>query len=249
MKSAKDWQQWARTPETESRYHEERLKGKLSTMESTKQLSNLISDIHKPGMKVLDVGCNVGHYLMGLRKKFPDLDYVGADAYKYYIDIANEHFANDLHAKFVVKSILKPIFPENPFDIVYCCNVIQHLPDFRKPISNLLASTKKVCFIRMMIGDHTTIVKFPVADDYDKEGNPEKFWYMNTWKKEDVTKFIKKLGWKVSYIDDKYKPSKIQYEFDKVKTDKVDKGTRILDGRQVINNIILNWIWLKITKK
>lgn len=248
MKSVKAWQQWARTPETESRYNVERLKGNLSVMESTKQLVGLVSDIYKPGMKVLDVGCNVGHYLIGLRKKFPKLDYVGADAYKYYIDIAKEHFANDLHAKFVVKSVLKPLFPNNPFDIVYCCNVLLHLPDFREPVTNLLSSTKKVCIIRTLIGDNSTIVKSPLTDDYDKEGNPINFWYLNTWKKEYFTEFVKKLGWKISYIDDKFSPSNIQHEFDKVKTDKFDKGTRILNGRQVIDNIICNWTWIKITK-
>ena len=50
--------------------------------ESTKQLVQLVSQIYKPGMSVLDVGCNVGHYLLGLRKKFPTLDYTGVDAYE-----------------------------------------------------------------------------------------------------------------------------------------------------------------------
>ena len=65
----KEWQLWENNPQLESRYNLERIKGNLSEMESTKQLVELISDVYESGMNVLDVGCNVGHYLVGIRKK------------------------------------------------------------------------------------------------------------------------------------------------------------------------------------
>ena len=101
--------------ELQSKFNIERLKGNLSDMESTKQLSSLISDCYEPDMKILDVGCNVGHYLVGLRKKFPILEYTGVDAYASYINEAKQAFSKDPNAKFEIKDIFKPIFPENKF--------------------------------------------------------------------------------------------------------------------------------------
>jgi ubiquinone/menaquinone biosynthesis C-methylase UbiE len=244
----KDWQQWGIQPELESRYNIERVKGNLPEMESTKQLVNLISQVYKPHMRILDVGCNVGHYLVGLRKKLPDSEYTGVDAYEYYVNQAKKHFANDKHARFEVRDIFKPLFPNDPFDIVYCCNVILHLPDFRKPVANLLESTKQVCLIRTLLGDKTNIVKSPVTDEYDEEGNPLNFWYLNTWKKEYFSDFVHDLGWNVEFIEDEFSADAIQKEFEHTKVNKLDKGTRIVNGKQIIENVVCNWVWAKITK-
>jgi len=68
-----EWQQWGKRPEDYEKHNAHRLTGDLPEMESTKQLVNLISEEYKTGMKVLDVGCNVGHYLKGIRRQFPEL--------------------------------------------------------------------------------------------------------------------------------------------------------------------------------
>jgi ubiquinone/menaquinone biosynthesis C-methylase UbiE len=243
-----NWQLWGTKPELESKFNIERLKGNLSDMESTKQLSNLISDCYEPGMKILDVGCNVGHYLLGLRKNFPTLDYTGVDAYTDYINEAKKAFSSDINAHFEVRDIFKPILPDTKFDIVYCCNVLLHLPDFKIPITNLLNNTKKICFIRTLISDHTSIVKSPLVDIYDENGEPKEFWYFNTWNKDHIDNFIKGLGWKTEYIKDEFIPENIQKEFSQSKTGQFDKGTRILGDKQIVDNIIFNWVWIKIFK-
>ncbi len=241
----KEWQLWGKRPEGEERFNLERVKGNLPEMESTKKLVSLISEVYTPGMKVLDVGCNVGHYLTGLRKKFPELDYTGVDAYQQYITHAKEAFKDDPHAKFEVKDIFEPIFPNEPRDIVYCCNVIQHLPDFRKPVKNLLESTKSICFIRTLLGEKTNIVKSVEEEKFDDEGNPLDYYYINTWRIGYFTDFINNLGWNVEYIQDEYDPKNIQSEFESTKS---KHGTRILDGKQVVESIIENWIWIKLTE-
>jgi SAM-dependent methyltransferase len=242
--TTKDWQLWAKRPEDEMKCNVERINGNLPEMESTKQLVQLISGIYEPGMSVLDVGCNVGHYLLGLRKKLPTLDYTGVDAYEIYIKTAKEAFANDKHANFEVKDILKPIFPETPFDISYCCNVIIHLPDFRNPIKNLLSSTKNVCFIRTLFGERTSIVKIPEKDIFDIDGNPLDYYYYNTWEKNYFSDFVETLGWKTEFIKDEFNPQLIKNEYDNIKQ---NKGTTIMNQKQMIGNIIANWEWAKLT--
>lgn len=243
-----NWQQWGKKPNKAEPYNIERVKGNLPEMESTKQLVSLVSDVYEPGMRILDAGCNVGHYLVGLRKKFPEIEYIGVDAYEQYISQAKDAFQNDTHAKFEQKDIFKPLFPETPFEIVYCCNVLLHLPDIKHPLENLLNSTKKVCFIRTLLDDYTTIVKSTLSDEFDKTGEPTDYWYLNTWKTDYVQKIISDLGWNSEIIDDKFNPENIQFEYDKVKTDEIDKGTKIESGKQIVENIIFNWKWIKITK-
>lgn len=245
----KEWQQWGKRPQDSERHNVLRLTGDLPDMECTKQLVKIISGIYEPGMDILDVGCNVGHYLKGIRKKFPDTKYEGVDAYAHYVATAKEHFKNDSNVTFEIKDIFNPIFPNSPFDIVYCCNVIQHLPDFRIPITNLLSSTKKCCIIRTLLADYTNIVKTTMSDSFDDDGNPLDFWYLNTWSKKYFSKFINDLGWNVEFIDDEFDPSQIQKEYDTIKNTESDVSTRIVGEMQIVEGVVENWLWVKITPK
>lgn len=240
----KNWELWAKRPEDEMKCNVERIHGNLPDMESNKQLVKLISEIYEPEMTVLDVGCNVGHYLLGIRKKLPQIKYTGVDAYEIYIETAKKAFSHDQNARFEIKDIHNPIFPNNPSDISFCCNVILHLPDFRIPVKNLLSSTKKVCFIRTLFGLRTSVVKIPEKSLFDDTGSPLDYYYYNTWEKNYFSKFVNSLGWNVEFIKDEFEPENIKNEYDGVKE---KKGTTIIDGYQVIGNIMANWEWAKLT--
>jgi len=238
------WQVWGRQPEVEGTL-EGRATGDLAEMECTKQLVSLVSEVWKPDMRILDVGCNVGHYLRGLRRLNPNIDYAGVDAFPHYIEKAKAIFGEDERTAFQVMSIMEPLFPNDPFDIVFCCNVILHLPDFKLPIRNLVESTKKVCFVRMLLGENTTIVKRIGDHVFEDNNDPSDFVYQNTYKLEHVVDFITKdLGCDVEVIEDEFNPEVLADDFTRV-----DKrsGTRIQGGKQVDGNIIFEWKFLKIT--
>jgi|GEM_PF-581621 len=245
MKEDKAWQIWERQPEVEGTL-ELRAKGELPEMESTKQLVKLISAVYQPGMRILDAGCNVGHYLHGLRRLDPKVNYVGCDAYPYYIEKAKALFEEDDRTTFLVKDIMRPLFPDNPFDIVYCCNVLLHLPYFETPVRNLVASTKGVCFIRTLLGENTTIVKLVRNHTFSDAGEPLDYSFQNTYSLERVVHFVTtNLGCKVDVIEDEFRPQVIDEEFQSVKQ---RTGTRIVDGKQVDGNIIFEWKFLRITR-
>ena len=239
-----DWQIWARKPEQLITLAQ-RAEGQLPEMESTKQLVKLVSEIYSPEMSLLDVGCNAGHYLIGLKRINANLDYTGTDSYESYINKAKEIFSSDTNAKFEVSDLTEKWDIKNKYDIVFCCNVLIHLPDFRIPIKNLLDSTKQVCIIRTLLDSATTIVKYAYTEEFDDDGSPTNYCYFNTWKLEFIVDYIKKLGWNVEVIEDEYNSEVLEKEYTNVKS---ESGTRILDGKQVDSNIILNWTWLKITK-
>ncbi len=241
---ATGWRQWEKNPEVEGTLVD-RARGDLGEMESTKQIVELIGEVYRPGMRVLDVGCNAGHYLRGLRRLDAELEYVGVDAYSHYIDQAAEIYAEDEHARFEVKDIHEPLFPDEPFDVVYSCNVILHLPDFRTPLRNLLESTREVCFVRTLLGERTTKVRRAVVEELDSDGEPVEWIFQNTWSREIVQREIESLGWTSEIIQDTFDPTVLAEEFDTLKK---GVGTNVIGDRQVDGSIIFNWEWLKITR-
>lgn len=238
------WQEWGENPEAEATL-EGWARGDLPEMECTKQLVRLISPVYQPGMRILDVGCNVGHYLRALRSLDPNINYVGVDAYPIYIEKAKAIFGENERTAFLVKDVMEPLFPDCPFDIVFCCNLILHLPDFKLPVRNLLKSTRRVCFIRTLLGEQTTIVKLVKKHVFDAEGNPLAFRYLNTYKVDYFVNYIKDLGWNVTVIEDEFTPEVLADEFISVKR---GVGTRIVGGKQVESNIIYEWKFLEITR-
>lgn len=243
-KNLEPWQIWADHPESEGTLAD-RARSKLPEMESTKQLVKLVEEVYQPGMRVLDVGCNVGHYLIGLRRLDPTLKYKGVDAYPVYINKAREIFESDPNSDFEVKDIFQPLFPSDAYDIVYCCNVILHLPEFKTPVKNLLDSTRQVCFIRSLFDNFTTRVQRASGEDFDDNGMPSNFAFQNTWDKSLFTQYVESLGWKVEFIADEFDASILEVEFETLKK---GDGTRVLGGKQIDGNIVFNWSWAKCTR-
>ncbi len=237
------WEEWARRESTEHTL-EKRAKGELPQMESTKQLTKLVKEVYRPGMRVLDVGCNVGHYLVGLREISSELEYKGVDAYAHYIEKAKKIFSQDSHSSFEVKSIFDPLFPQAPFDIVFSCNVLLHLPDFRTPLRNLIQSTKKVLLIRTLIGQHTTIVRRASVESLNDDGHPTSFAFQNTWSEELFRNEVEKNDARVEFLEDEFDPTVIKNEYTEVKR---NAGTRLVGDVQADANIIFLQRWARIT--
>lgn len=242
---AKAWQIWADEPQAEGTLVK-RAKKELPQMESTKQLVRILRPLYKPGMRVMDVGCNTGHYLRGILELDENVRYTGVDAYAHYINQAKKIYRDFPNVQFHVKDVFKPLFPKNPADITYCCNVILHLPEFRAPLKNILASTTKVSIVRTLISDRATIVKAVEGDEFESNGEPKRFVYQNTYTPGMVRNFAKTLGWNAEFIEDEYNPKVLASEFGKLKA---NTGTNILGGRQVDANIIFNWKFIRLTRR
>jgi ubiquinone/menaquinone biosynthesis C-methylase UbiE len=239
-----NWRIWESDPSVEKTLFK-RATGELPEMESTKQLVELVREIYEPEMRILDVGCGPGHYYRGLRQIDPSVNYTGLDATKVYIEFAKDTFSGT-SAKFHVGDIFDIPDELGKFDIVFCCNVILHLPDFRVPLKNLLKVCKKHCFIRTLISDNTYLHKFVIGNEFDEMNNPKKFIYQNTYSFELMKSYVDSLGeYSVESIEDTFDPTVLAGEFHTVKK-KSPGATRIVDGLQVSGNLLFEWKWLKI---
>lgn len=219
-----------------------RATGELEPMESTKQAVELISEVYKPNMSVLDVGCAYGHYYREFKKRFADIHYTGVDASQHFIDKAQEIFVD---AEFKVADIFD--LNLGKFDIVLCANVILHLPEFRRPIKNLIKATNQYCFIRTLINDYTSKTKFFKTDNIDEHDEPIDYAHQNTWSFKILNDYIQSLGnYSVELIDDKADLSVLKKEQGNI--GKLKGETQIVDNLQIAGNTVFNWKWLKITK-
>jgi 2-polyprenyl-3-methyl-5-hydroxy-6-metoxy-1,4-benzoquinol methylase len=240
------WRVWNNDDKVEMRTYK-RVTGELPEMESTKQLVELVRQVYEPGFTVLDVGCAAGHYFNGLSRIDPELKYTGVDATVKYIDFARQHFKSNLNIRFEYGDIFDLHAPTLASDIVFCCNVILHLPDFRVPLENLLKVTKKHLFIRTLISDKTYLNKFLYTDDFDQYGNPINFVHQNTYSFSLLENFIKKQGkFSIELIKDKFESENIKKEFTNFSSQQ-SAVTRIVGDKQIAGNVIFEWQWLKVS--
>lgn len=131
-------------------------------------ISRYISKYYRPGMKVLDAGCDSGVYAHSFFLMDKDVDYMGVDITPLYIDMAREHFKEYGNMKFEVGDITNlDEFKDDQFDLTFCFNVIRHLPGYEDALNELMRVTKEYIFIKSLFGDETVlnIVKGNLMDD------------------------------------------------------------------------------------
>ena len=79
------------------------------------------------------------------------------------------------------------------FDIVFCSNVLHHLPSIDIPLKNLIKRLqKKYCIIRTLISDNTHLARFYYDDTTNKKGELNNFQLQNTYSYNLIRKKIKK---------------------------------------------------------
>jgi 2-polyprenyl-3-methyl-5-hydroxy-6-metoxy-1,4-benzoquinol methylase len=243
-----NWRIWNKDAQVEQRTFKRTL-GELPEMECTKQLVKLIQEVYTPDMKVLDVGCASGHYYNGLKRINKDIKYFGIDPTVPYIEFAKKAFLDNPNVTFELGDIFEIDKKHyNSFDIVFCCNVILHLPSFQVPLKNLLLSSKKYCFIRTLISDKTHLSQYLYSDEFDKTGNPINFVYQHTYSYSSIQNFIESQGdYSVEFIKDEYDVDKINNEFNEF-TSIQDAVTKVQNDLQIAGSKVFEWEWIKITR-
>jgi len=84
---------------------------------------------------VLDAGCGSGHYALEFARRYPHLNIVGYDLQAHFI----KQGPPNLHLK---HRDLLSMDDEEVYDFVYCIDVLEHIPENRRGISNIHRALK-----------------------------------------------------------------------------------------------------------
>ncbi len=260
MKEEK-WKTWNETPRYGDVFYD-RATGKMPEMESSKAVATRISRLAAGGESLLDVGCGGGHYLVSLDRimKTP-FSYTGADATAYYIERAKEAFKGNNAATslrgdpcFETGDIFNLKYDDNSFDIVFCANVLLHLPSVTTPLSELVRVSRKYVLIRTLVGQEPFRIMHVISpEEYDEKGEPDKFNYFNIYSERFLRGFISSIPGvkRVSFeADHDFNPENIgAHEYENGGRDIPVNLTRIINGMQVNNYIIEPWGFILIEKE
>lgn len=243
---SRNWNIWENKSEIERSI--QRVKGILPEMECAKQLTEILKKYYKNGDKVLDFGCAAGHFYYSLKKINKNISYYGFDATKPYIKFAEQHFKNNKNANFDLQNIFSLSRKYyNKFDIVFCSNVLLHLPSIDLALKNLLLSSKKYCIIRTLVSDNTHLSKF-YHTDKTKKNILDSFQFQNTYSYNLIRRKIRKIGnYQVKFIEDKFDGSKINKEFKRYNK-KYPGLTKFVQNIQISGSKVFEWKWIVIKK-
>jgi len=217
-----------------------RATGEAPVMEQTKQLLELIGEIYRPGMRVLDVCCGAGHFYPALESIDKNMAYHGCDLSAKYIAAARETFKEKTNAGFFEGDIFNLPFPDNGYDIVFCYTTLQHFPGYREAVRELLRVTTKYLFMRLLLSDHTYVIKRFKPGLLDENGQPA-FVYYNIWDQGEFVDYLKSDPGcrEVKVYDDRFN----------VEIPKANNwDTYTLAGMQISGNIILTWKHVRAVK-
>lgn len=252
-----DWKIWEKSPEYGRALYYKSAIGELGEMESAKAICKIINPLYKQGIKVLDVGCGVGHYLRSFKARVDEkMDYTGVDGTEYFVKLAKKAFGKKY--KFLKGDIFDLQFKKNEFDMVICSNVILHLPPPpAKAISELIRVAKKYVVIRTVFGERNYIIKEvrnPAEKNknarknklnlFDKEGQPLSYNFFNMYTEEYLRDAISRIdkNIKIKIVSDN------DWKLFDNRAEGGETATRIIGGKQVSGNLILNWKFIILEK-
>ena len=243
-----DWEIWKKNNSIERSI--KRIQNKLPEMEASKQLSKIVKKIYKKKYSILDFGCAAGHYHNSLKRIDKEINYCGFDVTKDYISYAKKHFIKEKNTKFDVQSLFSMSKKyNNKFDIVFCANVLHHLPSIDIPLENLINASKKYCIIRTLVSDNTHLARFYYDDSTNRKGELNNFQLQNTYSYNLIRKKIKKIGnFKVTFENDIFNGRNINKEFTSKERKKYPGLTRYVDGIQIAGSKVFEFKWIIIKK-
>jgi ubiquinone/menaquinone biosynthesis C-methylase UbiE len=231
-----------------------RATGELPEMESSRAVSKVVAKVFREGDTILDVGCGCGHYLRGLDRELPaGFSYQGVDATEHYISLARKAFADRADVRFEVADIFALDLADEAFDIVMCNNVLLHLPEIRRPLSELVRVTRRELFVRLMCGERSFRIQDvhpqPGGAEFAEDGTPIAYHYYNIYSRDYVNHLLERIPGKKRWSIEADTDFDRQRIMDSVKDhpNAVD-ATTIMGDCQVNGYVLQPWAILHVTK-
>ena len=236
-----------------------RSKGILPDMEVAKAFSKIINKIKKKNIAILDVGCLTGHFNKTFNKFLKkEYTYTGIDPWEIHINAAKKVWKKSDNTNFKIGWAQKIPYKNSQFDVVICSNVLTHIPEIKKPLKEMIRTTKKTLILRTPVHDKSYRIQMVLnskwfkytnvkpENEFDKKGQPRVYEYYDVHSFDYLEATIKKISprAKIKFIKDIFFSTKnIQNKNEK----KLNK-TMIINGQQVADLLILPHYFVIIEK-
>ncbi len=233
--------------------HYKRAIGEVSEMESSKAMARMVQENFSDCETVAEIGCSSGHYLYSLLKLIPEdsFMYTGVELHDLFFEKAKTAWAEQENASFRQGSIFDIPAKDKEFDLVYCSNLLMHLPTIVDPIRELLRIAKRRVIIRTYIGRKSFKIQevknnsfwpgssISPEEEFDDNGNPRFFEYENIWGQEYFSSVVKRFApdAQLRFIEDTFFSAEAIEET--AKNGNLPNPTRTLGGMQIFDYILL----------
>ncbi len=149
--------------------------------------------------KVLDLGCNDGVFSKVILDKTEAKQLTGLDVVKKTINWANKHWKNNGKMKFMVADAHKLPFQSNTFDAVFALEMLEHVFDPLKVLTEARRVIKKNGYGIFLVPSDSNLFKL-VWFLWLKFYPRGKIWretHIQTYRGNYLPKLVKKAGFKV----------------------------------------------------
>ena len=89
------------------------------------------------GKKVLEIGCGRGEFSNHLNRMYPSAIITSTDFSNGAIEVARSKYSEGKNLEFKVEDAQALSFKDNSFDVIVCCETLEHIPDVSKAVSEI----------------------------------------------------------------------------------------------------------------
>lgn len=136
---------------------------------------------------ILDAGCGEGFTLAKLQQNKIAQHLEGIDISRDAIRLGKSMYPS---ISFKLGSIYKLPYKDNSFDLVLCCEVLEHLEDPHKALQELIRVSKKYCLLTVPNEPLFMISNFLRGKNWSRWGNDIE--HINHWSKNGFEKLVRK---------------------------------------------------------
>jgi len=106
--------------------------------------NNLLNSIPQKNMQeIVEVGAGEGHISEYIFSSFSKSNIILTDIYKERLDEAKTKLGQHSNITFQKEDICQLTFADESLDLVVCCEVLEHIPDYKKGLSEIYRVLKK----------------------------------------------------------------------------------------------------------
>ena len=144
--------------------------------ENHQKVQWIINNINKEWnpSKIIDIGCGGGVLLDTLRRSFEKASLYGIEPTESYAQLASRRTGAKINNGYFHKKS----FPNCIFNLITCCQVLEHIDDLKMFVSDLKKITDKSSFIYIEVPDIRDFDKLPLNHFIFSE--PSHLWYFSS---------------------------------------------------------------------